>query len=216
MLHPRFHNKNFDFVVKILLDNCYPLNLIFDVFNQRLKYLINKHEDISDKTQENASSFFTVPYLPSVTEQFRNIIKNTNIRLSFFSLNKLKKFIRAHKDNIPKKCKNNVVYKLNCSDCDASYVGQTSRMLKTRISEHRSQINRSVTNYSVITNYRLLFYHDFCWNDVEVLDEIPFHNKRLISEMLHIKRQRNGLNLQMDTDNLPALYHDIINKLPKI
>jgi len=89
--HPRFHNKNLDFVIRVLLDNGYPLKLIFDVFNQRLKYLINKHDDTNDKTQENASSFFTIPYLPKVTEQYRNIIKNMDIKLSFFSLNKLKK-----------------------------------------------------------------------------------------------------------------------------
>jgi len=35
-----------------------------------------------------------------------------------------------------------VVYKLCCKNCDASYVGQTSRQLKTRISEHRNHINR--------------------------------------------------------------------------
>jgi len=148
LTHPKFHNKNFDFVIRVLLDNGYPLKLIFDVFNQRLKYLFKKHDDTNDKTLEKASSFFTTPYLPNVTEQFRSIIKNMNIRLSYFSLNKLKKFIRAHKDNIPSECKNNVVYKINCSECDASYVGQTSRMLKTRVSEHRSVIVRKI-----ITNY---------------------------------------------------------------
>ncbi|EFN71920.1 hypothetical protein EAG_03925, partial [Camponotus floridanus] len=86
------------------------------------------------------------------------------------------------------------------------YIGQTSRMLKTRISEHRSQINRNHVTRSVVTNHRLQCDHDFCWNDVQVLDETPFYNRRLISEMLHIKRQRNGLNLQTDTENLPSLY----------
>ena len=214
--HPKFHNKNPDFIIHILLDNCYPLNFILDVINQRLKFLLNGHGRAVNKTLMSPSTFFTVPFLPKITEGFRSITKNTNVKLSYFSLNELNKFIKVHKDRIPINCKTNVVYKINCSDCDASYVGQTSRMLKTRLSEHRSQINRNCNNHSVVTNHRLQYNHDFCWDDPEILDETSFYNKRLISEMLHIKRQKNGLNLQTDTENLPSLYHDFINKLPKI
>jgi len=212
--HPKFHNKNLEFIIHILLDNCYPLNFIFDVLNWRLKFLFNKRARVMDETMES-SSFFTVPFLPNITEEFRSIFKDLNVKLSYFSLNKLNKFIKVHKDRVPTNCKTNVVYKIDCSDCDASYVGQTSRMLKTRISEHRSQINRNYANRSVITNHRLQYNHDFLWDDAEILDETSLYSKRLISEMLHIKRQKNGLNLQTDTENLPSIYHGFINSLPK-
>lgn len=216
--HPRFHYKNLDLIIRILLDNCYPLSVIFDVINQRLRFLIMNRDRDDHRTLNNSSTFITVPYLPNVTEHFRSITKNLDVKLSYTSLNKLNKFIKVHKNYIPANFKTNVVYKINCSDCDASYIGQTSRMLKTRISEHKSQINRNYVTPSVVTNHRLQYDHDFCWNDVRILDETPFYNRRLISEMLHIKkkRQTNGLNLQTDTKNLPSLYCDIINKLPKI
>ena len=38
--------------------------------------------------------------------------------------------------------------------------------------------------------------HDFDWNNIQILDEESCHNKRLISEMLNIKKQKNSLNLQ--------------------
>lgn len=36
---------------------------------------------------------------------------------------------------------NNVVYKIDCKNCDAFYVGQTKRMLETRAEEHRSSLS---------------------------------------------------------------------------
>jgi len=35
------------------------------------------------------------------------------------------------------------IYKLNCNNCEAIYVGQTKRQLKTRIVEHRNHIKRN-------------------------------------------------------------------------
>ena len=39
-------------------------------------------------------------------------------------MNKLKKFIRVHKDSLSHFAKNNVVYKISCKECDVSYAGQ--------------------------------------------------------------------------------------------
>jgi len=99
-----------------------------------------------------------------------------------------------------------------CNDCDASYIGQTGRLLKTRVSEHRNHIRRNSPTASVITNHMMRHNHDLDWNNVEILDEKYYH-KRLVFEMLHIKRQGNGLNLQTDTDCLGRGYTSIFNYL---
>jgi len=38
--HPIFHKKNLQFIIELLMDNGYPLNLIFKKINSRLKTLI--------------------------------------------------------------------------------------------------------------------------------------------------------------------------------
>ncbi|KYN17167.1 hypothetical protein ALC57_10579 [Trachymyrmex cornetzi] len=76
-------------------------------------------------------------------------------KVSLFIVNKLNKFIRVHKDSLPFESTSNVVYKINCGDYDASYVGQTGRKLKTRISEHRKHITSITSSKSVITDPRL-------------------------------------------------------------
>jgi len=131
---------------------------------------------------------------------------------TFKCFNKLGKFIKVHKDPLLTAFRPNVVYKINCQDCEASYVGQTKRMLNTRISEHRNHIKRNSPQTSVITDHRLEFNHEFDWDNVEVLDEEINYNKRLISEMIHIKKQKLGLNLKKDTDLLHPIYHELFDR----
>jgi len=50
-------------------------------------------------------------------------------------LNKLTGFIKRHKDSNKYNINNNIVYKILCNNCNASYVRQTKRQLKTRINE---------------------------------------------------------------------------------
>jgi len=44
--------------------------------------------------------------------------------------------------------------------------------------------------------------HTFDWKNIKILDTESNYNKRLISEMLHIKEQVNGIYSQKDTDFL--------------
>lgn len=95
---------------------------------------------------------------------------------------------------------------MECRDCDASYVGQTGRTLKTRISEYRNHINRNTDQKSVITEHRLEHTHDFYWDSVKILDQEQILSKKLISEIIFIRKQKNGLNIQSDTDSLTKAY----------
>lgn len=138
------------------------------------------------------------------------------MRLAFYSINKLQSLIKGHKDRINYEDQKNVVYKINCSNCHVSYVGQTKRKLRTRIAEHRNDIKKNANNLSVISTHRLNFNHDFDWNNVRVLDKERSYCKRLISEMIYIKKQKEGINLQTDTENLDEIYSAIVDKLSKI
>ncbi|KYN27931.1 hypothetical protein ALC57_02677, partial [Trachymyrmex cornetzi] len=102
--------------------------------------------------------------------------------------------------------------RIKCDDIRVSF-RNGGRQLKTRIAEHKNHIRRNTTNRSVITEHRLEHNHDFQWDNVRILDEEPCYMKRLISEMINIKKQTNSLNLQTDTEGLHKAYIPIINKL---
>ncbi|KYN30038.1 hypothetical protein ALC57_00481 [Trachymyrmex cornetzi] len=214
--NPKFHFDNLCFVIKVLLENDYPLSFIFENINNRLKNIImasNTKRVVSDNSVDVVQpSWFTVPFVRGITEKF-NRLNSEHMRVSFYSVNKLREFIRVHKDPLPRDKKSKVVYKISCKSCDASYVGQTCRQLKSRITEHKNHIRWNTSARSVITEHRLQEGHDFDWDSVAILDEEPHYRKRLISEMIFIRRQTHGLNLQMDIEGLPKAYLPIIDKL---
>jgi len=125
--HPRFHEKNLRLVVNILLENGYPLIFLFETLKERIKILISrqktnqKKNDIEDDT--GCTHFFNIPYVPTISERFKTVVRDLNIKLSYTGLNKLHEFIHVQKDELATELKSNVVYKISCKDCDASYVG---------------------------------------------------------------------------------------------
>jgi len=123
--------------------------------------------------------------------------------------------IKAQKDTLPKGHNKNVVYKLNCKNCDASYVGQTKRRLNTRVIEHKKDINKKSGNYLIITEHRIKYKHDFEWENPIILDKEKQYYRRLVSEMIHIKLQNNPLNLQNDSEALEHVYGEILNRINK-
>jgi len=82
----------------------------------------------------------------------------------------------------------------------------------TRIKEHKNHIRRAAT-HSVITDHRLNDNPEFDWDNVEILDNERYLSKRLISEMLHITRQNNSLNLQPDTEFLHYSWVSVLSKV---
>ncbi|EFN64017.1 hypothetical protein EAG_06798, partial [Camponotus floridanus] len=118
------------------------------------------------------------------SKQFRNIAANLNKSLAFVVLNKLNRFIKTYKDPLPTENHSNVIYKICCENCTASYVEQTCRQLTTRVKEHKSNINKPYESLSVISQHRLKG-HEFKWNK-KILDKDSSYLRRIISEMIHI------------------------------
>ncbi|KYN39513.1 hypothetical protein ALC56_06006, partial [Trachymyrmex septentrionalis] len=58
----------------------------------------------------------------------------------------------------------------------------------------------------LLTDHHINFDHNFRWNEVKILDSESLYNKKLVSEMVHIKRQKQGLNKQNETESLPESY----------
>jgi len=216
--HPKFQEKNIRTVINTLIDNCFPLPLIFNTINRRIRMLTNanyidKNKKFQSSQEFIKKNFFTIPYVKSISESFLPLTKKFGYDIAYSVPNTLNKFIKRGKDRIEPAMQNDVVYKIDCRDCNCSYVGQTKRKLKTRLKEHRLDINKKSGILSVISNHKLENNHEMNWDEAKILDIEPSYTKRIVSEMIHIKKQSKGLNKQSDTDLLSEIYLPIIENL---
>jgi len=123
---------------------------------------------------------------------------------------KLSSIIRTGKDMLPLNMRTNVIYKIDCMDCNACYVGQTKRHFKTRIKEHKNDIKKKHESaLSVVNKHRLDHNHDFDWLNPSILHTEQHYKKREVAEMIFIRKHGDTINLQKDTENLNSILNII-------
>lgn len=154
--------------------------------------------------------FFTVPYVKNLSERFKGIINPNTMCIVYKSINTLTHFVKTHKDKLNSMQHCNVVYYIDCADCNASYVGQTCRQLQTRIKKHR-RIPSSSSHLSAVAEHRIVFNHDLDWDNIKILNEEPCYYKRLIAEAIFIKKH-HGLYLQTEIEFPDNIYNKVLRK----
>ncbi|EFN70287.1 hypothetical protein EAG_06640, partial [Camponotus floridanus] len=162
----------------------------------------------TDITEEK--KFIAIPYIKGLSELVSKSLKNIAFDIGYKCFNRLNKFIKVHKENSHNN--NNIIYQIQCKDCDATYVGQTKRQLKTLIKEHKYNFYQSNAKFTVTSKHILDKNHTIDWENTKILDNEPHYNhttphyKRLIAESIHINKQKNGLNIMEDCDLLDRAY----------
>ena len=120
-------------------------------------------------------------------------------------------FIKLGKDLLHNHMKSGVVYKINCLDCNALYIGQTSRQLKKRMYEHDRSVKK-LDERSVISSHCHKYTHSFDFDNVQVLDSEKNKFRREFSEMLHIFLHTNNINKKLDICFLKNTYKNSLKK----
>jgi len=117
------------------MENAYSLELIFNKINVRIKELIRDH--IKKQEPNSHSDKKMLPCIRNISETIKSSIDGNKYITGYRILNKLTGYIKRHKDINKHDTKNNIVYKIFCNNCNASYVGQTKRQLKTKLTNMR-------------------------------------------------------------------------------
>ena len=108
-----------------------------------------------------------------------------------------------------KKFKYNIIYEINCIQCNKKYIGQTCRFLHTRLLENARSV-KNEENKTALAEHAITYKHSFDFKNTKILDIENNLKKRLFLKMIHIQKENSTVNYKTDIENLSAIYNNII------
>ena len=89
----------------------------------------------TDIQEEEIRISINLPYTEGTSEKLWRILRSHKIRSTFYTEMTLRKLLYKPKDRVATEDKNNIVYEIDCSYCQAVYFGESKRSLKSRSDE---------------------------------------------------------------------------------
>jgi predicted GIY-YIG superfamily endonuclease len=132
------------------------------VLNGYPLYLIKKcmmENDSVPKVPKDWIGYANIPFVHGLSGTLSRILANVGVKTRHIPISPLRQALhktRSRADILDFTC---VVYDVPCRDCSCSYVGQTSRFLRTRLKEHQSDKNckSALTEHVRDTGHQLLY-----------------------------------------------------------
>ena len=90
------------------------------------------------------------------------ILQPYNIRVAHKPTTMLQHLLTNVKDRDEPNNRQGAVYKIKCSDCQASYVGETCRNLNTRLTEHKGAMRNGDVNNRIAVHHQLTNHNIDC------------------------------------------------------
>lgn len=179
----------------VLQNNGYPKGMVKKI-EQRTRKKFRKFTNggqNNSETEAEKSSYISVPYIPGTSERLRKIFRKYNVEVAHKPIRKLRNELCRLKDTRRTDEKAGVVYKIECGDCNAKYVGETGRQVKDRMAEHQRDIRNKKAASKVYEHVKETGY-SFKFDQVSVLDNCPQRKTRLHLESIYTFNEPNSIN----------------------
>jgi hypothetical protein len=200
---------------KILSKNSYPKWFI----NTQIKKFKTKDSIRNQTTVMRPKRYMGLLYIKGITERATKFLKNQNDNLEIATYNtKQNRIFSNLKDPIEKESKRNIIYSIPCSECRASYIGQTKTTLKKRLQGHKSNINL-VDKYpnppTALCQHVKNTKHAFDLGKTKILHQCKKVGHLDFMEMTYINDDHNAVNRKQDCLKLSNTYSTILKLLKK-
>ena len=116
------------------------------------------------------------------------------LNMTFKSSSRLAQLSKL-KSVVSKLNKSNVIYKVNCNDCNEFYIGLTRRRLNVRLDEH------SKRHYSALYKHSSDTGHSINYQDPEIISTDNVKIRLQIKETLQIQNYSANKSLNVNIDS---------------
>lgn len=119
------------------------LNLF--IANGYPKCYINFCTRVDKKLEEknNINDIISLPYMRGTSEATERLLEPLDIRVALKPIGTLSFALFNDKDHVNHYEQSRVVYDISCMGCDKEYIDKTSKLMRTRLSEHKLALKRA-------------------------------------------------------------------------
>ena len=123
----------------------------------------------------------TLPYINKISEIASRLLKQHGIEVAHKPTQKLRTMFTKHKDTTNFLDRSNAIYMFPCNNCDYAYIGETSKKISTRLTEHKNAIRRHDPR-SLPAKHTDDTGHKFNWDDAKLLGQSKTRHAREFKE----------------------------------
>ena len=110
-----------------------------------------------------------LPFDESTSEKLCLILRSHKIRSTFYTENTFHDSLYKSKDRIATEDKNNIVYQIDCSNCEAVFFGESKRSLKLRSDKPKRSVRDCECYKNQTAKHCWEAYHNFSWDQKKLL-----------------------------------------------
>jgi hypothetical protein len=195
--------KEENYLFRIFQNNGYPRNFI-----RRSKKKRTSRQQEQQQQQPQTNNRVVLPYVKNVSELTARLLQTHGITTAHKPNATLRKLISKPKDRTDGNNKNNVIYQIDCENCNKYYIGQTGRKLSTRIKEHKAAIRRH-DPLSLISIHEDQEGHKFNLETVRILARGNTRHAREFLEAWHSTTNSINRHIELDPIYAPILAKDL-------
>ena len=123
----------------------------------------NTYSRPNDSSNNSYTTTATRPYIRGTPETIARILRPYNIRVAHKPMFTLRRLLTNVKRKDKPEDRPGAVCKIKCSDCQATYIGETGRNLAPRLTEHKRATKKGDINNN-IAEHQLKTSHTIDWD----------------------------------------------------
>ena len=194
----------------IFKDNDYPEKII----NRQIENVKETFQKFGQymppvKTDEERKTIMCLPSC-ALADKVSKTGKKFGIKTIFKQTTTLNSLIPNQQEKTPE-LNTSGVYGIPCRDCEEVYVGETGRLIKTRISEHKRATRNGEVEKSELARHTVTTGHEIDWEGTKRIAQCNSKYKRKIRESVEIKKGHKVMNTKVDEKNIGKIFSELLS-----